>query len=107
MEENESLNEQSHPLYRTDRDHIDRLLASESPSNGDFINLARLLLRYEAFPGAFDLRSDMAKILKLWEITQEELNARVKELWAKGYRPGNEDERIVGSGFDTSDANEN
>ena len=106
MEEDQSIKEQSHPLYTIDRDHIDRLLASEMPSDADLVDLARLLIRYEDFPGALDLKQDMNKILNLWRINREELNSRVKDLWASGYRPGNEEEGIVASGFDTSDSNE-
>ena len=53
------MKEQNHTLYSIDRDHIDRLLAQEKPVDKDLIDLARLLIRYEAFPGAFDLKEDM------------------------------------------------
>ena len=106
MEDNSSIKEQNHPLYSTDRDHIDRLLATSSPSERDFIDLARLFLRYEGFPGALDLQHDMEKILNIWGISRQDLNSRTKKLWENGYRPGREHEDNVGSGFDTSDSNE-
>ena len=97
------MNEQNHPLYSVDRDHIDRLLAKADPEDGDIVDLARLLLRYEGFPGAIDLKEDMVKTLKCWGLTSDELNTRTRELWRNGYRPGHEGNSSVGSGFDTSD----
>ena len=96
-------NEQTHPLYVADRSTVDRLLAKTSPDPEDLIDLARLLIRYEGFPGATDLQSDMAKILNLWGISKESLNSRTKEIWNKGFRPGYDSVDEIGSGFDTSD----
>ena len=97
---------QNHPLYLIDRDHINRLLAKETPVDQDLIDIARLLMRYEGFPGAKDIQMDMLKTLKLWGLTKEQLNSRTKEIWSKGFRPGNDSEENVGSGFDTSDNND-
>ena len=93
---------QNHPLYLIDRDHVNRLLATETPVDQDLIDIARLLMRYEGFPGASDIQMDMLKTLKLWGLTNEQLNSRTKEIWSKGFRPGNDSEENVGSGFDTS-----
>ncbi len=94
---------QSHPLYLIDRDNVNRLLAKEIPGDQDLIDIARLLMRYEGFPGANDIQMDMQKTLKFWGITKEELNNRTKRIWSNGFRPGNDSEENVGSGFDTSD----
>ena len=96
-------NEQNHPLYITDRDLINRLLGKTIPEDEDFIDLARLLIRYEGFPGANDLQIDMAKLLDLWGITRKQLNSKTNEIWSNGYRPGASKDEVVGSGFDTSD----
>ncbi len=95
--------EQNHPLYSIDRDHVDRLLAKNAPEDEDIVDLARLLLRYEDFPGALDLQSDMVKTLELWGLTRERLNALARQIWSNGYRPGRNLEDGVGSGFDTAD----
>ena len=97
------MKEQNHPLYLVDRDHLNRLMAKDSPEDQDLIDLARLFIRYEGFPGATDLQSDMAKILNLWGISKELLNSRTKEIWEKGFRPGYNSVDVIGSGFDTSD----
>ena len=98
---------QNHPQYLIDRDHVNRLLAKEIPVDQDLIDIARLLMRYEGFPGANDIQMDMLKTLKLWGLTKEQLNSRTKEIWSKGFRPGNDSEENVGSSFDTSDNNDN
>ena len=36
--------DQSHPLYDSDRDTVNRLLAAETPSDADLIDAARLLI---------------------------------------------------------------
>ena len=101
------MEDQNHPLYMVDRDHVNRLLAKEIPMDQDLIDIARLLMRYEGFPGAKDIKMDMLKTLKLWGITKEELNHRTKKIWSSGFRPGNNSTDNVGSGFDTSDKNDN
>ena len=80
-------NDQSHPLYATDRDVVDRLLAAEVPADHHLVDAARLLMRYEAFPGARDLSSDLAKTLRLWGMSREDLHRRTQAIWAKGFRP--------------------
>ena len=97
------MKEQNHPLYSIDRDHIDRLLAKELPEDGDIVDLARLFLRYEGFPGALDLQEDLNKTLKLWGVSRETLNARARSIWESGFRPGKKAADAVGSGFDTED----
>ena len=44
-------NEQTHPLHLTDKNIIDSLISNEKPEDLDFINLARLINRYNNFPG--------------------------------------------------------
>ena len=103
MKDVPSSNEQNHPLYRADRDHIDRLLAKELPQDEDLIDLARLLIRYEGFQGGEDIKSDMKRILKMWGLSHAALNARTRSIWSKGFRPGDSVGSSIGSGFDTSD----
>ena len=93
---------QNHPLYETDRDLLNRLISKNNPAEEDLIDLARLFMRYEDFPGAKDIQMDMVKILKLWGITKEDLNNSTRKIWAKGYRSGSSSEEMLGSSFDTS-----
>ena len=94
---------QNHPLYETDRDLLNRFISKNNPAEEDLIDLARLFMRYEDFPGGKDIQMDMVKILKLWGITKEELNNSTRKIWAKGYRSGSSSEEMLGSSFDTSE----
>ncbi|MEX0589151.1 MAG: DUF3288 family protein [Cyanobium sp.] len=100
-------NDQSHPLYATDRDVVDRLLAAEVPADDHLVDAARLLMRYEAFPGAHDLSADLAKTLRLWGLSREELHSRTRAIWQAGFRPAPlanpGTSEAVGSSFDTAD----
>jgi hypothetical protein len=95
-------NEQTHPLHSTDKKIIDSLITKEKPEDIDYINLARLINRYNNFPGETEIKNDIEKILKFWKITKNELFSITKEIWSKSFRPVNTNKDLVGSGFDTS-----
>ncbi len=94
---------QNHPLYSVDRDHLDRLLTVKTPRDEDLIDIARLFMRYEDFPGAKDLQSDLLRVLHLWNISKEDLHRLTRAIWGKGFRPNSFPNEIVGSSFDTSE----
>ena len=99
---------QNHPLYSTDRENLDRLIGIDSPSSIDFVELARLLIRYQDFIGADDLNSDMEKLLKKWNLNRDRLEEITKKIWSEGFRPTSSSSTDnVGSGFDTSDSSQN
>ena len=95
-------NEQTHPLHATDKNIIDSLITKKKPEDIDFINLARLINRYQNFPGEMEIKNDIEKILKFWKITQNELFSQTKKIWSRSFRPSNTNKDLVGSGFDTS-----
>ena len=95
-------NEQIHPLHATDKKIIDTLIIKETPQDFDLINLARLINRYDNFPGEIEIKEDIKKTLKFWNITQDVLFSKTKKLWSNNFRPSNPSKEIVGSGFDTS-----
>ena len=95
-------NEQTHPLHSTDKNIIDSLITKEKPEDLDFINLARLINRYKNFPGEFEIKVDIKKIMKFWKLSENELFSKTKEIWSKSFRPSNTNKDLVGSGFDTS-----
>ena len=95
-------NVQSHPLHSTDKKIIDSLITKENPEDFDLINLARLINRYDNFPGEDEIKEDLTKILKFWNITRDNLFLKTKKLWSKNFRPTNTTKDLVGSGFDTS-----
>ena len=95
--------DQTHPLYALDRDLVDGLLACAQPGDAQLVDAARLLMRYEGFPGARDIGDDLAKLLRLWGLDRERLHERTRMIWAAGYRPAPAAAEAVGSGFDTAD----
>jgi len=95
-------NEQTHPLHVTDKNIIDSLISKEKPEDLDLINLARLINRYNNFPGEIEIKNDIEKILKFWKVTKKELFSKTKNIWSKSFRPPNSNKDLVGSGFDTS-----
>jgi hypothetical protein len=96
--------DQSHPLHATDREVVDRLLAAEVPADEHLVDAARLLMRYDDFPGAADLRDDLERSLRHWGLDRSQLQARTRAIWAAGFRPGAAPAgEAVGSGFDTAD----
>ena len=98
---------QNHPLYSIDRENLDRLIGIDIPAFIDFVELARLLIRYQDFIGADDLNADMEKLLKKWSINRDKLEAITRKLWSEGFRPSSHSSPDnVGSGFDTSDSSQ-
>ena len=95
-------NEQTHPLHAIDKKIIDTLIIKETPQDFDLINLARLINRYDNFPGEIEIKEDIKKTLKFWNITQDLLFSKTKKLWSNNFRPSNPIKDLVGSGFDTS-----
>ena len=96
---------QNHPLYSTDRENLDRLMGIDSPGSIDFVELARLLIRYQDFKGADDLILDMEKLLKKWDLNRDKLEEITRKIWSEGIRPtSSSSPDNVGSGFDTSDS---
>ena len=95
-------NDQTHPLHSLDKNIIDSLITTEKPEDLDFINLARLINRYNNFPGEVEIKNDIEKTLKFWKITKNELFSITKNIWSKSFRPSNTNKDLVGSGFDTS-----
>ena len=79
-------NEQTHPLHATDKKIIDSLITKEMPEDLDLINLARLINRYDNFPGEIEMKEDIKKTLKFWNITEDNLFSMTRNLWLKNFR---------------------
>ena len=96
------INQQKHPLHATDKAIVDSLISKKRPEDYDFINLARLINRYDDFPGEIEIKDDIKKILKFWKITKDNLFLKTQKIWSNNFRPTNTTKDLVGSGFDTS-----
>ncbi|MFB2936069.1 DUF3288 family protein [Aerosakkonemataceae cyanobacterium BLCC-F154] len=75
--------EQQHPLYKGDREILDKLLQND-PTDYNMAELARLKIRYRGFPGAKDIQSDLEKVLQKWQMDEEQLFATTRQIHAKG-----------------------
>ena len=75
--------DQQHPQETRDRQVINALLR-ESPSDRNLAELARLRIRYRNFPGARQMHQDLALILQQWQLTEEALFERTRQLHELG-----------------------
>ena len=97
-------NGQTHPLYATDRDQVDALLGHQGEPGPEQLTVAaRLLMRYGDFPGADDLKDDILKVIQSWDLDLQSLNARCREIWASGWKPGQQFGSELGSGAAVAD----
>ncbi len=76
--------DQQHPLYRSDRSVVSDLArANDEPTDRQFADLARLIIRYRGFPGARDIQADLGKILEKWQLSEAELFAKTRKIHAE------------------------
>jgi hypothetical protein len=71
--------DQQHPQYSSDRQIVSALLQGE-PTDYNLAELARLRIRYNGFPGARDIQTDLDKVLKQWQLSEDELFAKTRQL---------------------------
>ena len=83
MTEISSGKDQQHPLYNRDRPLIDILLAQDA-TDYNLSELARLKIRYQGFPGARDIQSNLDKVLQRWGLTEAELFAKTRQIHDTG-----------------------
>ncbi|MGG6294479.1 DUF3288 family protein [Leptolyngbya sp. AN02str] len=80
---NAAAKEQTHPLWSSDRQIVNSILAGE-PNDFNLCELARLRIRYDGFPGARDIQADLDKALERWQLTEAELFERTREIHQVG-----------------------
>lgn len=71
--------DQKHPQEKQDREIVNRLLRGES-SDLHLAELARLRIRYRSFPGARDIQRDLNLLLQQWQLTEEQLFEKTRNL---------------------------
>jgi hypothetical protein len=76
--------DQRHPQYTKDRQILNDLLAQATPSNRDYAELARLIVRYKDFVGARDIQADLLKALNNLQLTEEVLFTKTRAIHAIG-----------------------
>ncbi|MBF2007759.1 MAG: DUF3288 family protein [Chlorogloeopsis fritschii C42_A2020_084] len=75
--------DQQHPLYNRDRPLVDNLMAQEV-TDYNLVELARLRIRYQGFPGARDIQKDLEQIMQQWGLSEAELFEKTRALHDAG-----------------------
>lgn len=75
--------DQKHPQEKNDRVVVDSLLSGE-PSDRNLAELGRLIIRYLNFPGAREIQRDLQVVLTNWQLTEDQLYAKTREIHATG-----------------------
>ncbi|MBW4565091.1 MAG: DUF3288 family protein [Mojavia pulchra JT2-VF2] len=83
MTEASGSKDQQHPLHNRDRPTINILLAQE-PTDYNLAELARLIIRYQGFPGARDIQQDLDKVLQRWGLSETELFEKTRQIHNQG-----------------------
>ncbi|EAW34369.1 DUF3288 family protein [Lyngbya sp. PCC 8106] len=88
-----SNQDQTHPQYKSDRATVESLIQGQQ-TEYNLAELARLKIRYRGFPGARDIQKDLEKIMQNWQLTEETLFEKTREIHAKGkvYTGGKEEQ---------------
>lgn len=94
----------THPLHGQDRSIVDQLLQTTAPDAQQITDAGRLLIRYDGYPGAYDIQQDLQRCLIRWQMSRDDLNARCRSIWAGGWRPSVVDGQEIGSGADVNAA---
>jgi hypothetical protein len=71
--------DQQHPQYASDRQIANALLGAEA-TDYNLVELARLRIRYNGFPGARDIQADLDNVLEQWQLTEDTLFAKTRQI---------------------------
>ncbi len=77
-----------HPQAQTDGKIIAQILGEEATPE-HLATIARLIIRYENFPGVREIQQQLQQILQQWGLTKESLFAQTRQLYSEG-KLGNE-----------------
>lgn len=75
--------EQQHPQEQSDRQILEQL-TDELPTAENLAEVARLLIRYQNFPGAQGVQKKLATIMQQWNLNKEALFAQTRKLYSDG-----------------------
>ncbi|MDJ0649463.1 MAG: DUF3288 family protein [Xenococcaceae cyanobacterium MO_188.B19] len=72
--------DQNHPRAKKDRAVLENLLQGQ-PDDYNLLELARLTIRYQGFPGARDIQQDLQTVLQNWQLTEAELYQKTRQIY--------------------------
>jgi Protein of unknown function (DUF3288) len=75
--------DQTHPRDKEDSLVIEELINGEI-NDQNLAELARLLIRYQGFPGARRIQRDLQFLLEKWQLTEEELFEKTRKIHHEG-----------------------
>lgn len=75
--------DQQHPLEKRDREIVNTLLQGQ-PDDYNLAELARLKVRYYSFPGARDIQRDLDYVLQKWQLSEEQLYEKTRQIHSTG-----------------------
>jgi hypothetical protein len=93
---------ESHPLYGQDREIVNQLLLATQPDSQHCADAGRLMIRYQNYPGCYDIQQDLQRCLARWQMSRDDLNRRCRSIWTGGWRPAMLEAVDVGSGADVN-----
>lgn len=74
--------DQIHPRAHKDHVVVNSLLQAP-PNDYNLAELARLLIRYQGFPGAREIQQNLQQVLTNWQLTEEQLFIRTRTIHQK------------------------
>ena len=74
-----SNQDQIHPRSAKDRTVVNNLLQAQ-PDDYNLAELARLLIRYQGFPGARDIQQNLQQVLAKWQLTEDALFVKTRAI---------------------------
>ncbi|MEL7084417.1 MAG: DUF3288 family protein [Cyanobacteria bacterium J06597_1] len=78
------MSDSKHPQYSKDRALLTSIIKDGTPIDLNLVEVARLRIRYDGFPGARDIQQDLERMLETWDLTEEQLFEKTRELHATG-----------------------
>ncbi len=81
---------QTHPQWSKDRATLDGIINGEA-TDLNLVELARLTIRYNGFPGAPDIKRDLVKAMERWNHNEDSLFEKTREIHASGRAYAGED----------------
>ncbi|NET35650.1 MAG: DUF3288 family protein [Cyanothece sp. SIO1E1] len=71
--------DQQHPQWSSDRQIVNSLL-NGAPTDYNLVELARLKVRYQGFPGARDIQRQLEQIMHQWDLTETDLYEKTRQI---------------------------
>ena len=78
------MSDQKHPQYSKDRTLLTSIIKEGTQTDLNLVEVARLRIRYDGFPGARDIQQDLDRMLKTWNLSEEQLFEKTRKLHASG-----------------------